>query len=274
METLQAYGTEQLEERVKELEFKSYELQQSIEYASSLQKSMLPHVDRFKNSFTDAFTYYQPRDIVGGDFYWIYPHGDRVYFAVGDCTGHGVPGAMVSMAAMTLLRNIIRIDGLRDPAAILSMLDVEITTLFNEHMEEGYTRDGVDMAFCCFDLKRFQGYFAGAGRSLLLIRNNQLEEFSGTPFHIGYMEGFEKGFQTTAFRLEAGDQFYLFSDGYTDQFGGEKVKKFNRKRFRNLLLSVADMSMEQQRKELEFSFRNWKGGQEQIDDVCIVGVKV
>lgn len=263
-----------LEKRLASLEEQAKSLQESMRYAGSLQRSILPNERIFQNTFSDAFVIFQPKDIVSGDFYWIFQHHDEVYFAVGDCTGHGVPGAMVNIAGNALLRQIIRLEGLSDPAKIIALLDQELTSLFNENLTEGTTRDGMDIVFCKFNLQSMKGAFCGAGRPLILLRDGQLIEFKKGPDAIGHSSKEEKVFETVHFGLEKGDQFYLFSDGYTDQFGGENVKKFNRERFRNMLLSIKDYSSKKQKEELLFTYNNWKGKQEQIDDVCVVGIKI
>jgi serine phosphatase RsbU (regulator of sigma subunit) len=281
METLAASQElicEQIEEqaltqRISMLEKKSKEMDESIRYAGMLQHSILPNDQIFKNSFHDAFVFFQPKDIVSGDFYWIYLHGNDIYFAVGDCTGHGVPGALVNIAGNTILRQIIKIEGLSDPADIIRLLDQELVGLFNENLTSGATRDGMEIAFCKFNLLSGVGQFCGAGRPLVLIRDGELVEFKKGASSVGYQDG-TKQFETYTFNLQEGDKFYLFSDGYTDQFGGDNVKKFNRKRFRNLLQSINDFSMDDQRKELGFSYNNWKGSQEQIDDVCVIGIEI
>lgn len=263
-----------LVERLAYLEAKSLEMEESIRYAGSLQRSILPNERIFQNVFDEAFVLFQPKDVVSGDFYWIYQHEDSVYFAVGDCTGHGVPGALVNIAGNTILRQIIRLEGVSDPALIMRLLDNELVSLFNENLSEGNTRDGMDIVFCKFNLKTKKGSFCGAGRPLLLVRDGELIEFKKGLDAIGYCSSNAKIFETVQFDLQKGDQFYLFSDGYTDQFGGENVKKFNRERFKNLLISLNGMNFEKQKKELIFSYNNWKGKQEQIDDVCVIGVRV
>jgi serine phosphatase RsbU (regulator of sigma subunit) len=272
--SLKKHSEENLVKRLAELEAKSREMEESIRYAGSLQQSILPNERIFQNAFMDAFVLFQPKDIVSGDFYWIYQHNDDVYFAVGDCTGHGVPGALVNIAGNTILRQIIRLEGVSDPALIMQLLDNELINLFNEHLTVGKRCDGMDIVFCKFNLQSKKGSFCGAGRPLILIREGELVEFKKGPDAIGYSSFGEKTFETIHFALNEGDQFYLFTDGYTDQFGGENVKKFNRQRFRNLLLSLTDMPMNKQKKELSFSFDNWKGQQEQVDDICVIGVRI
>lgn len=263
-----------LEERLTVLEQQALSLQESMRYAGSLQRSILPNERIFQNCFQDAFVLFQPKDIVSGDFYWIYQHHDDIYFAVGDCTGHGVPGALVNIAGNTILRQIIRIEGLSEPGDIMHILDMELTALFNEHNTMGTTQDGMDIVFCKFNLKSGKGSFCGAGRPLVLIRDGALVEFKKGPDAIGYSNKPVKTFETIYFDLVPNDQFYLFSDGYTDQFGGDNVKKFNRNRFRSLLLSLNNYKLEKQKEQLLFSYNNWKGKQEQIDDICVVGIKV
>ena len=269
------YQTEEdLKKRLVFLEEKTSEMERSIRYAGNLQLSILPNELLFKQAFSDAFVLFQPKDIVSGDFYWIFQHESDIYFAVGDCTGHGVPGAMVNIAGNTLLRQIIRLDGVSDPALIIEMLDNELVSLFNENLTIGNTLDGMDIVLCKFNPETKTGTFCGAGRPMFLVRNNELIELKKTSSSIGFCPSGKKEFVSETFELQEGDQFYLFSDGYTDQFGGENVKKFNRQRFRNLILSISEMSMDKQRKELEITHNNWRGKQEQVDDVCVIGVKI
>lgn len=265
---------EKLQEKVNILEQKSQEFEASMLYASRLQQAILPNEKLFKSAFNDAFVMYKPKDIVSGDFYWIYRTESKVYFAVGDCTGHGIPGAMLNIAGNTLLREIIKLKGVTNPAEIIKLLDDGITTLFNENLTIGNTRDGMDIAFCALDYRVGILSYCGAGRPLVLVRNKEVFEYKSGFNSVGYLEDYDKEFTTIEFKVEEGDNIYLFSDGYTDQFGGDNIKKFNRKRFRKLLASVSEMKMDKQREELELAFDNWKSNQEQIDDVCVIGVKI
>lgn len=260
--------------RLETLERRNLEMEASMRYAGNLQQSILPNESMFKNCFSDAFVIFEPKDIVSGDFYWIFQHHSDVYFAVGDCTGHGIPGALVNIAGNTILRQIIRLEGVRDPAEILRLLDEELSTLFNENRTVGETRDGMDIAFCRFNLNTKRGYFSGAGRPMFLVREGALVEFSKGSDSIGYNGGEEKHFETIEFELLKDDQFYLFTDGYTDQFGGINVKKFNRSRFRKLISYVSELDMKKQKKELLGTHKNWRANTEQIDDVCVLGIKI
>lgn len=264
----------ELTRRLDLLEKQNNELQESMRYAGSLQQSILPNERNFKNVFTDAFVMFKPKDVVSGDFYWIAQYDNDVFFAVGDCTGHGIPGALLNIAGNTILRQVIRTEGVRDPAKIIELLDVELTSLFNDNRTIGETRDGMDIVLCRFDLESGIGSSCTAGRPLVMIRDGELYEIKNDSSSVGSSFGMSKMFETTEFNLNKGDQFYMFTDGYTDQFGGENVKKFNRKRFRNMLLALSEYELKKQKELLQLSFNNWKGTLEQIDDVCVVGISL
>lgn len=261
-------------QELQALETKAREWEQSIRYAQSLQQSILPNEQLFLDTFQDAFVIFKPKDLLSGDFYWMNQYGSDIYFAVADCTGHGVPGALLNIAGNTLLKQIIQRKGVSDPAQIIQLLDDELIALFNDNNTKGATYDGMDISFCKFNLEDGKGSVCGAGRPLLLCRDNELIEFKKGTSAVGYTGLGAKEFETLHFDLRKGDRFYLFSDGYTDQFGGENVKKFNRKRFRSLLLNLQEMPMNSQKKELSLTFDNWKGKHEQIDDVCILGIEI
>lgn len=264
----------EMSQRLELLEKRNSELQESMRYAGSLQHSILPNERIFQNIFKDAFVLFEPKDVVSGDFYWIAVYDNDVFFAVGDCTGHGIPGALLNIAGNTILRQVIRTEGVRDPAKIIRLLDDELTSLFNDNRTIGETRDGMDIVLCRFDLDTGIGSCCTAGRPLIMIRDGELHEIKNDSSAVGSCEGISKDFETTEFNLCEGDQFYLFTDGYTDQFGGENIKKFNRKRFRNMLLALSDYDLKKQKEQLQLSFNNWKGSLEQIDDVCVVGISL
>jgi len=264
----------QLKEKVLTLENKVNDLHDSIRYASVIQQAILPNMQLFLDAFTDAFVYYEPKDLISGDFYWYYRHKNTVYFAVGDCTGHGVPGALVNMAANSFLQQIIKQKGIYNPAKIIALLDKEMSALFNNNRSVGQTNDGIDMGLCQFNLNTKKGHYCGAGRPLYLIRKEKLIEFDKGKNAIGYSADKKKTFTSIYFDLKKNDSFYMFSDGYTDQFGEDNNKKFNRKRFRTLLQSIQDKTLTQQEDELRLTFENWKGKQDQVDDVCVLGVKI
>jgi len=266
--------TEDVQEKLASLEKKTVELEQSMRYAGSLQQSVLPNERIFRNTFEDAFVLFKPKDIVSGDFYWIANYDNAVYIAVADCTGHGIPGALLNIAGNTILRHIIRTEGVEDPAKIIALLDEELTALFNDNRTNGQTRDGMDIVLCKFNLTTLSGACCTAGRPLIMIRNEELHEIPRTSSCVGYSDEQDKVFDTIEFSIAKGDRYYLFTDGYTDQFGGDNIKKFNRKRFRNMLKALDEYSLPKQKDLLDLSFTDWKGQLEQIDDVCVVGVEI
>jgi serine phosphatase RsbU (regulator of sigma subunit) len=259
---------------LEEVEEKAQHYEDSIRYAERIQQAILPNINLFLHNFLDAMVYFQPKDIVSGDFYWIHKNEGLVYFAVGDCTGHGVPGAMLTMAGNTVLRQIINNRGLEEPIDIIKALDKELVGLLNDNLTTGHARDGMDLILCKYDLHEKTLTFCAAGRPLILVRKGSLYEFDSGLDAVGFSEKTEKQFSQEVLKLKAGDQIYLFTDGYTDQFGGENIKKFNRKRLRSLLESISDFSMARQQEELATVFSEWKGRHQQIDDVCVLGVRI
>jgi PAS domain S-box-containing protein len=252
---------------------KTKEIFESIEYAGAIQKSILADINKAKNYVSDAFALFKPKDVVSGDFIWSYDDGDEYIVAVIDCTGHGVPGALVSIMANAALNDIVANQKVRKPSEILTLLDAQITKTLNER--SSVTRfEGMDIALINYNKSTRSLSFSGAYRPLILIRNNEIIEYEGNKNPIGYFFGFEKRFDDKILLLEEGDTIYLFTDGYTDQFGGENVKKFNRNRFRSLLISLQSFSLEKQQEELQLAFESWKGKSEQIDDVTVVGLRI
>jgi serine phosphatase RsbU (regulator of sigma subunit) len=272
------------QQHLSAIEEKAKHYEDSIRYAERIQFAILPNIKLFLENFQEALIMFKPKDIVSGDFYWIHSTSPLspsngggmgvVYFAVGDCTGHGVPGALINMAGNTILRQIISNKGIDNPAEIIQQLDKELVGLFNDNLTQGITRDGMDITLCRYDLLDRKLYFCTAGRPLIIIRNRELIEFESDLYGVGYAEDETKTFRLQEFDLKLGDQIYLFSDGYTDQFGGDNIKKFNRKRFRNLLTSISEFPMNRQNEELNTVFEEWKGKHEQIDDVCVLGIRI
>jgi PAS domain S-box-containing protein len=263
----------QVEFQNKILEERSSEILDSIEYASNIQQSILPDIDIAKTIFSDAFLLFKPKDIVSGDFYWQYVSDDVIVSALIDCTGHGVPGALVTIMANAAFNDIVERQKVYAPDEILYKLDESITKTLNDR--SSITRlEGMDVSVSVFDKSTNILKYAGAFRPIYLIRDNELMVYEGSKNPIGYYFELEKSFQCIDIETKKGDTFYMFSDGYTDQFGGEKIKKFNRKRFKTLLLSLQDYTLKRQEKELESAFDLWKGKSEQIDDVSVVGLRV
>jgi PAS domain S-box-containing protein len=259
-----------LDEKIKELQLKNSELTESISYAQNIQQSILANPDGLSQYVADSFIYYQPKDIVSGDLYWYHKKENKLYVAAVDCTGHGVPGALMSVIANGLLRNIIAKRNLINPAEMLFALDEELQASLSCET----SRDGMDVALCEIDLATRKLSFAGAFRPLVLIREGKLVEFKASKFPIGQYTDSAKRFELQEYFLQEGDVLYLFSDGYSDQFGGERNKKFQRKNFYEMLLSIQDMEMIEQRSFLEYAHNNWRQELPQTDDILVIGLKI
>ncbi len=255
------------------LEEKNREITDSIHYASSIQSALLPELQTLNTFFSDSFILFKPRDIVSGDFYWIQPLDNKILITAADCTGHGVPGAFMSVLGISLLDDIVNKNGIIQPAEILFELRAKIIHALNQHKEKD-KKDGMDMALCLFDFEQQKGYYAGAYNALYIIRNNELEQIKADRMPIGLHMKDGESFTQHIFDLQSGDQYYMFSDGYADQFGGEKGRKLMTKKFKELLLQNAHLSGSEQQEALNNYFESWRGDTEQIDDVIVTGLKI
>lgn len=258
----------------KELEQHNKDIIDSITYASRIQEAILPDVQRIKDVFKDAFVLYQPKDVVSGDYYFFYKKNKKIFIAAVDCTGHGVPGALMSFIANGILKETIIKKGLEEPSEILYALDDELYLALNKQNNEGITNDGMDVALGVFDLDKNSLTYSGAFRPMLMVRNNEIIEFDPNRYPIGFYGDVEKQFHSKTIEIQENDTFYFFTDGYCDQFGGELKKKFNRRRFKELLLSMQSMEMEEQESFLQYALLNWRQEEEQMDDILVMGVKI
>lgn len=252
-----------------QLEEKNKEIIDSISYAKRIQSAILPPNKIVKEYLVDSFVIYEPKDIVAGDFYWMTQRQNKIIFAAADCTGHGVPGALVSVICNNALNRSVRDYNLTEPAKILDKTREIFIQEFDNSDED--VKDGMDIALCSLQNNTLE--YAGANNPLWLIRNNELIEIKANKQPIGKFDN-PTPYLNHTINLQKGDTFYVFSDGYADQFGGEKGKKFKSANFKKLLLSIQKQSMEEQKKTLQSSFKNWKGNLEQLDDVCIIGVRI
>jgi len=260
-----------IEEKSEAVEEAYNNIHDSLEYSKYIQRAMLPSPEFFKNRFSDSFIFFQPKDIVSGDFYWGQEQDGQIYVAAVDCTGHGVPGAMVSIIGYNGLNRCLKELKISEPSKILSSLsDFVEESLFNEEKE---MKDGMDMALCSFDLKNNLLRYAGANNSIYIISNGNLKEYKSNKRPVGKYPG-KKEFNEQEISLGKGDSVYLFSDGYADQFGGIKGKKMKYKAFKEILTNHALEPMEKQMEIVREKFENWRGDLEQIDDVCIIGIKI
>jgi serine phosphatase RsbU (regulator of sigma subunit)/Tfp pilus assembly protein PilF len=253
------------------LEEKNQEITDSITYAKRIQSAILPQEKTIKSYFPNSFILYKPKDIVAGDFYWFEVIDDLIFFAAADCTGHGVPGAMVSVVCNNALNRSIKEFALKNPAEILNKTREIVISEFEKSDDD--VKDGMDISLCVFNLKEQKLFWAGAHNPLWLIRDSKLIEFKADRQPIGRFE-FAKNFTYHEIEIQKNDTFYLFTDGFQDQFGGEKQKKFRVAQMKDLFLSLSQKSMEEQYEIIGNTFENWKGEINQIDDVCIIGIKI
>ncbi|MBL4888371.1 MAG: tetratricopeptide repeat protein [Flavobacteriaceae bacterium] len=269
-----------VEKAKHELEEKNQEITDSITYAKRIQEAILPTKDEVKELLPNSFIFYQPKDIVAGDFYWIDKKEEFVLFAAADCTGHGVPGAMVSVVCYAALNRVIRDYDLLDPGKILDKTrEIVIEQLSKTSENKGFSmenmNDGMDIALCVLNTKTNQLKFSGANNPLWILRSGaeEIEETKANKQSIKRIEN-PIPFITHELKLSKGDCIYVFSDGFADQFGGEKGKKLKHKPFKQMLLSMKDETMDNQLQSINNQFNAWKGNLEQVDDVCIIGVRI
>ena len=246
----------------------------SIRYAKRLQDSILPPKRYIESLFPSSFVLFKPKDIVSGDFYWMNKIGSKHIFAAVDCTGHGVPGAFMSLVGANGLNAAVKEHRLQSPGKILDDLNNYASESLYKQGDENAVRDGMDIAICSIDYKKMLLEYSGAYNPLYVVRNNEIVITKGDKFAIGSFNPYTKSFSTHKIPLMVGDIIYVFSDGYADQFGGIKGKKFMYKQFRETLLSIKDLSMEDQKSALDQKIETWKGSYEQVDDILIIGVQI
>ncbi|HEV7231494.1 MAG TPA: tetratricopeptide repeat protein [Bacteroidia bacterium] len=254
---------------------KNKDITDSINYARHLQEAILPPPDSISTVFPESFILSIPKDIVSGDFYWFSTTAEVGLLAAADCTGHGVPGAFMSVIGNELLNITLHDPSIRNPAQALTMLDTKVRQVFRKGRQETLAQDGMDIALLIWHFKDNTIQFSGAKRPLVLIRNKKVHEFAANRFSIGGKdEGEPKQFTDETFTAQKGDMFYLFSDGFPDQFGGAHGKKFMFKEFVKLLTRVSAMNAVEQKKEIEKVFYEYKGNLDQVDDVLIIGIRI
>lgn len=265
----------QVEKQKEEIEEAHKEIKDSIVYAKRIQSAILPPNKLVKEYLDDSFILYKPKDVVAGDFYWMEtfastPGEKGVLFAAADCTGHGVPGAMVSVVCNNALNRSVREHQLLDPGKILDKTTELVISEFEKSEED--VKDGMDIALCSLEGNNLK--YAGANNPLWIIRNGakEVEEIKANKQPVGKFDK-ASSFDTHSVKLNKGDSIYVFSDGFVDQFGGDKAKKYKSLNLKKFLVKIQDHPMENQKKLLDEEFENWKGSIEQIDDVCIIGLR-
>jgi serine phosphatase RsbU (regulator of sigma subunit) len=251
------------------------DLTSSIDYAKKIQEAVLPDQKKPDALFSGHFIFYQPKDIVSGDFFWFEQRADLSIIAIADCTGHGVPGGFMSMLGIMLLNLIVVERGIIQPDEILFQLHKELRKTLRQYEDTSELPDGMDISLCTLDRKKNILRFAGANHSLFFYNKESLTEIKGDQFGIGgQVLGMERVFSAHETVCRPGDQIYFSTDGYKDQFGGPRNKKFSKRKFTELLGGIAAYPAQQQKTILTESFCNWKGALAQTDDILVLGAKI
>lgn len=270
-------ANQELEEANAIIDAKNQAMTQSIVFAERIQNLLLPKIEILLEEFKEAFILFKPKDIVSGDFYWFNKKGNEFMVTAADCTGHGVPGALLSIIGINFLNEIAEDpNGFTHPADILSLLDLNMASLLKQDANSGY-QDGIDIAFATIDKKHKKLYFSGCKRPLLIYRrrSKQMTEYKGNKYYIGGVDSrVTKTFATHEIPYQAGDVIYMFSDGVVDLFGGPEDKKLMKKNLIDMLMSFQHLSLTYQGELLEQKLKKWQGEHTQIDDIIIIGIKL
>jgi serine phosphatase RsbU (regulator of sigma subunit) len=256
------------------LSFQNTAINESILYAKRIQTAVLPQQAYIDEILPENFILYKPRNVVSGDFYWVRQVNQYIVIAVADCTGHGVPGAIMSMLGISFLGEIIQKREITQPAKALNELRRQVKQALRQTGKQGEAEDGMDIALVSLDTKTRTIQFAGAMNPIYLISQNKLEEIKPDRMPVGFYPNEKAEFTNHEIQLKTNDLFYLFSDGYMDQFGGENGMKFNSSQFQRILLGNHDKPMQIQKEKLEQELTNWMKGYEQTDDILVMGVRV
>ncbi|MCX6329289.1 MAG: SpoIIE family protein phosphatase [Bacteroidia bacterium] len=279
---IQAYLEKELEARTSvvlkqkdKIELQNLEITDSINYAKRIQTSILPDIYKLKETFKDAFVFFRPRDIVSGDFYWFEKMAeDKFILVCADSTGHGVPGAFMSMIGSTLLQDIVSRQHITRPSQVLKMLDTQIFSTLNQNLELGVSNDGMDMVICEINIKTRHIIFASAMRPVILVLDGEPQYIKGNRSSVGGESVIEKYFDDQEYYLNNGDTLYLFSDGLPDQFGGIDGKKMKIARLKKLIEDVTNLPLNEQKESITKFYDEWKGDYDQVDDVLLIGVRL
>jgi sigma-B regulation protein RsbU (phosphoserine phosphatase) len=264
---------EKIEEQNKVLEEKNHEITDSINYAKRIQTALIPAEDEFNAFFTESFVLLKPKDIVSGDFYWILKKDEKIFYATADCTGHGVPGGFMTMLGISFLEEIINEKNISEPAEILNQMRDRIIHALKQSATAGESKDGMDITLCQFDPQSKKIKYAAANNSLFVLRNGTLTEYNPDKQPVGFYHEI-KSFSQHEIQLQTGDRIYTFTDGYADQFGGSKGKKFKYKQLQELLIANSSAPMSVQKEQLEKKFQEWRGNLEQVDDILLIGIRI
>ena len=250
------------------------EIMDSIRYAKRIQKAIMPKPEVLSEIIPDHFLLFRPRNIVSGDYFWAARKDGKSVVVAADCTGHGVPGAFMSMLGISVLNDIVLRQEINSASTILDTLRTNLKSLLSQTGATGEQRDGMDMALCIIDNQAMELQYAGAYNSVYMVRNKELIEYRADKMPVGIHIGAEKPFTNYDIKLERDDMLYIYSDGYVDQFGGPNDEKFKKKPFKQLLVDISDLPSNQQKEILVKTHDDWKGEKAQVDDIIIIGIRI
>ena len=265
---IQEIRTEEIQEKND-----NKEISESLRYASYIQQAIFPSRNQINRILPEYFIYYQPREIVSGDFYYVSRRNDLIFVGVGDCTGHGVPGALMSILGITFLNEIIAHGSFSSAGSVLNKMREHVMEALCQTGEENERKDGIDLALCVIDPRRNVLSFAGAFNPVYIVRDQILQEISGDMMPVGVGAEEELCFTTHVYELKDKDTIYLFTDGFADQFGGPLNRKFKYKPFREMLTGISHLPMQEQKNILVKIFNEWKSNLQQVDDVLLLGFR-
>jgi sigma-B regulation protein RsbU (phosphoserine phosphatase) len=268
-----AKSKEIIEEKHEEVLLQKKEITDSINYARSIQRAFIPTEEQFNSYFKDSFVYFKPKDIVSGDFYWAYQKENLLFYATADCTGHGVPGGFMTMLGLSFLDDIIESKATTNPASALNLIRDKIVNTLKQSGNIGENKDGMDITVCCIDQTKNELTYSSANNSLYLIRNNEVAIHKGDKQPCGFYHD-NKPFTSHTISLMPNDCIYTFTDGFADQFGGPKGKKFRYKQFEETLLNNVNDPFSVQKNKLSSALEAWKGNLDQVDDILVIGIKI
>ena len=246
---------------------------QGLRYAGKLQRAMMPEKSGFKTFFPESFIFYAPKQIVSGDFYWFETYNDKVYAVSADCTGHGVPGALLSVLGIDVLQHALVNEKITNPSFLLRKLDQAVNKMIGSKQNEIIMNDGMDISVCVIDMKKLSLEFAAVNNSIYLVRNRELIVIKAEKYQLGsYVPN--KIVDSQIYNIQKGDVIYMFSDGFADQFGGSFGKKFGSKQFKDLLLSISSNDLGKNERLLDQTLEKWRGDLEQVDDILVMGFRI
>jgi len=264
-----------IEVKNKLVEAQHKDITDSIKYAERIQHAILPPDKLVQTTLPNSFVFFKPKDILSGDFYWMEETANHVFVAVADCTGHGVPGALISIINYNLLNKAVLEKNLSDPAEILNAVNGWLTQTLHQSFNEDTVKDGMDVTLLAINKNKKEILFAGAMNSIYVISGNELNEYNGNKFPVGaFIEDKPQNFTSQKINVKANDIIYLYTDGFADQFGGPHGKKLKYKLLKEILLDISGLAADQQKERVAKAFLSWKGDYEQVDDVCLIGIKV